>query len=39
MRAASDRKSKRAAKSALNKTAVGRKRSGAKKRAAKTGRG
>ena len=38
-RAASDRKSKRAAKSALNKTAVGRKRSGATRRAAKTGRG
>lgn len=38
-RAASDRKSKRAAKSALKKTAAGRTRSGAKRRTAKTGRG
>jgi hypothetical protein len=38
-RAASDRKSKRAAKSALKKTTAGRRRSGAKQRAAKTGRG
>ena len=38
-RAASDRKSKRAAKSALKKTTAGRRRSGAKQRAAKTSRG